>query len=257
MANVKKEMVKRNTDPVLVTIFVKGIMVWRNHTPFNITNLDPQYRKLVQEQDCIGWKQIFNGRWSKSWATLQERHNNETGNTNSCWGKQILTSLWNQWEKVWNLQNEVQHRNDPEDKVRIQTENAKAELELKSIYDNKKLYVPSDRNFLLQSYETHLESKKLYQIENWLQYYRGVFKRSIKEAQKTSITNTKSMQKYFVTTHKAEKKRRRPQQTNQNKKRQKLFKSAWRLTNLRLTKYFSPYTSQHKERNPGTRIMAQ
>ena len=96
----------------------------------------------------------------------------------------------------------------------------KTRAELKSIYNKRKLYVPSHLKFLYSSYKTHLESKKLYQIENWLQYYRGVFKRSIKEAQKISIANTKSMKKYFVTTHKhkSAKKRTRPQYSIQNKK---------------------------------------
>ena len=246
-------MNKRNTDPTLSTILLKGITLWRNHTPFNITNLGPQYRKLVHEQDNIGWRQIFNGRWSKSWSKIQACHEGKTGSNNPNWGKQILTVLWNQWDSLWKLRNKVQHGNSPDDKIRIRIENAKTELE--SIYNNKTLYVPLDLKFLFPSYKTHFQSKKLYQIENWLQYYRGVFKQSIKEAQKASIANTKSMQKYFVTTHKSVKKRTRPQNTTYNKKRQKLFKLARRTMTLRLQKYFITYTSQHKEQNSATTIV--
>ena len=90
--------------------------------------------------------------------------------------------------------------------MKTQTENAKAEM--KSIYDNRKYCVASDQKYLCSTYEVHVEKKKLYQIENWLQYYRGVFKNSMKEVKKKAIANTKSVQTYFVTKHKAEKKRK-------------------------------------------------
>ena len=199
-------MRKLSTDPALMTILVRGIKAWRNHIPFDITNLEPCYRELIHEQDKIGWRQIFNGRWSKKWIRLQRKHDKLTGSDNPDWGKQILTLIWNHWEKVWKIRNDIQHGENPEDKVKIRTKNAKAEL--KSIYDNRKYYVASDQKYLCSTYEEHVEKKKLYQIENWLQYYRGVFKNSMKEAKKKAIANTKSMQTYFVTKHTAEKKRK-------------------------------------------------
>ena len=78
VAQLTKEMNKRNTDPALITTLSKGMKSWRDHIPFNITNLEPQHRELVKEHDNIGRRQIFNGRWSKKWAKLQERHERET-----------------------------------------------------------------------------------------------------------------------------------------------------------------------------------
>ena len=68
----------QNADPALIAMLTKGATSWRDHVPFNITNLEPQCRDLVHEQDKIGWRQMFNGRWSKKWAKLQERHERET-----------------------------------------------------------------------------------------------------------------------------------------------------------------------------------
>ena len=114
----------------------------------------------MHEQDNIGWRQIFNGRWSNKWVQLQERHDKETGSGNPNWGKQILTLIWNYWEKVWKIRNDIQHGENPEDKVKIRMENAKAEL--KSIYDNRKVYVASDQKYLCSTYGQHVEMKKLY-----------------------------------------------------------------------------------------------
>ena len=86
-------MRRRNTDPALITLLVKGITSWRDHILFDISKLEPRYRDLVHEQDKIGWRQIFNGRWSKKWAKLQEHHDKETDSHNPHWGKQILTLL--------------------------------------------------------------------------------------------------------------------------------------------------------------------
>ena len=238
------EMRKRNTDLALMTILVKGIKAWRNHIPFNVTNLEPCHRELVQEQDNTGWRQIFNGRWSTKWAQLQERHDKETGSCNPNWEKQTLTLIWNHWEKVWKIRNDIQHGENPEDEVKMRTENAKAEL--KSIHDNRKLYKWHQiRNTCVR----HMNSMKLHQIKNWLQYYRGLFKHSMKEVKKKSIANTKSMQKHFVTTHEAAKKRKQTQRSRRRNKRQKLFKSVRRTTTLRLQKYFSAHVTNHRERN--------
>ena len=146
---------------------------------------------------------------------------------------------------MWKIRNDVQHGESPEDRLKIRRELAQAEL--KSIYNKRRLYVPSDQKFLKSSYEVHIETKELYQIENWLQFYRGLFKKSMKEAKKTAIANTESMQHYFKTTHKAEK-RQHSQRITQHNKRQKLFKSARRTTTPRLQKYFSAHVTIHKER---------
>lgn len=58
-------MRKLSTDPTLMTMLVRGTKAWRNHIPFDVTNLEPCHRELIHEQDNIGWRQIFNGRWSK------------------------------------------------------------------------------------------------------------------------------------------------------------------------------------------------
>ena len=147
---------------------------------------------------------------------------------------------------MWKLRNDVQHGENPEDRLKIRKEQAQAEL--KSVYDKSKLCVPSDLKFLKSSWEVHMESKELHQIENWLQFYRGLFKKSMKQAKKTAIANTKSMQKYFITTHKAIK-RKQPLLITRNRKRQKVFKSARRTTTPILKNYFSARTTQHKERN--------
>lgn len=179
---------------------------------------------------------------------LQRKHDKLTGSENPNWGKQILTLVWNQWEKVWKIRNDIQHGENLEDKVKTRTENAKAEL--KSIYDNRKYHVASDQKYLCSTYEEHMEKKKLYQTVNWLQYCRGVFKNIMKEAKKKAIANAKSMQTHFATKHKAEKKRKQQLRSMRRNKRQKLFYSARRTTTPRLQKYFSAHVTNHRERNP-------
>ena len=153
--------------------------------------------------------------------------------------------LWDHSEKLWKIRNGAQHGESPEDRLKTRKELAQAEL--KSICDKRKLCVPSDLKFLKSSCEVHLETKELYQIENWLQFHGGLFKKSMKEAKKAAIANTGSMQNYFTTTHKAEK-RQQSQRTTQNNKRQKLFKSMRRTATPRLQKYFSAHATKHKER---------
>jgi phosphoenolpyruvate synthase/pyruvate phosphate dikinase len=61
------------TDPVLLVLLMEGLHAWlhNNKTP-SPAAYPTTYRQLVREQTTLGWRQLFNGRWSTDWARLHE-----------------------------------------------------------------------------------------------------------------------------------------------------------------------------------------
>lgn len=248
-SDLKKQLTNLSTDPVLTTILIQGIKAWRHHTPFPISQIPQEYRNLIHEQDRIGWRQIFNGRLTKQWRILQSEHHQDPH-----WGKQVISIIWTHWEALWKTRNQHQHGESPEDQSRIRGEIAKSEL--RAIYDNAHLYVPSDRQYLEEDYETHA-AKPTYLIENWLQFYRSLFKKSIHEASKQATSCTISINKYFPTTHTSVQKHTLPQARKRDNKRRKTFISIKRSSTKRLNHYFTMTSanitrnSSHRERMVG------
>mgnify|MGYP007022932933 CR=1 FL=1 len=58
-------MQEKNTDPVLQTIFLIGIKTWREMKEINIEEFPKEYQELLEQQETIGWRQVWNGRWDR------------------------------------------------------------------------------------------------------------------------------------------------------------------------------------------------
>ena len=158
--------------------------------------------------------------------------------------------IWQQWDVLWKERNDIQHGTDPASRRLIRTQQALTELW--HIYNRKHLYVPSDRNFLFETYEEHA-AKPLYVVESWLAFYRGVFKSSMKEAERESTTHTKSLHTYFQPTHRKTKKHKLPQQLHRNQKRRKTSTHLF-INTPRLERFFHKKTTINTKTTEKTTI---
>jgi hypothetical protein len=119
-------------------------------------------QRLLDEQDQIGWDQIFNGRMTNQWHSLQQEYLIRTGNLEKrrmgpIWTTTIITHTWDQWMELWAERNGVCHGIDETTKQNIQREAALAELE--AIYANRNKMLPQDRDLLFPTQEEHLECR--------------------------------------------------------------------------------------------------
>jgi hypothetical protein len=72
-AAIQVKGVSVRTDPILLRILTEGIHTWLlgHDNGYNATAVPVKYKRLVREQNLIGWRQLFNGQMSKEWARLQ------------------------------------------------------------------------------------------------------------------------------------------------------------------------------------------
>lgn len=107
---IRRSMQLQLTDPTLTYILCTGLQEWRMNQPSTLRNLSEIYQDLVNEQQTLGWRQIFNGRWSKRWTQIQQEYYDShqiQSKTGARWAKRILLGIWEHWEKPWQVRNEA------------------------------------------------------------------------------------------------------------------------------------------------------
>jgi hypothetical protein len=148
-----------DTRPYLQDLLLIAIEAWFNDEDADFSPIPPIYSTLILQQTRIGWRQLFNGRISTEWARLQDEYLPDQGlhtkkKTGLLWATQLLTSIWEGWNLVWTIRNEVIHGHDQASRHRIQRQ--EVEHEIKAIYDEREHLLPADQDHLFDDVETHL-----------------------------------------------------------------------------------------------------
>ena len=105
---------KHPTRPALVDILQDAIRQWLTHDEVIIAGYPPLYDELIGKQRCVGWEQIFLGRFVEDWKQLQHeflmtqprRKKKHSGLT---WITGVTTIIWKHVHDQWLLRNSQQH----------------------------------------------------------------------------------------------------------------------------------------------------
>ena len=204
------------TDPGLTRILIEGLHSWLEGAAFlPEARYHRKFRKLIREQNEIGWRQLFNGRMTSEWARHQDDYTHvqrlkardedvaklvgsPSGRRNgTAWTSAIISELWEQWFKVWTIRNEAVHGHDQttrNEQIELRTRQA-----LQDIYEKRDEMEPSVRDELLYSrVEEHLEHSHS-SIRKWIEVYESTINLSIKRAATRAIQGMRSIKSYFAT----------------------------------------------------------
>ena len=92
-----------NTHPGLNGLLQRGIQEWfRGNEIMPVDGYPEDFVALIYSQNAIGWRQLFNGKWSKQWARIQgayvgESQAHETSVLGDRWNVAIIQTIWIQW----------------------------------------------------------------------------------------------------------------------------------------------------------------
>jgi hypothetical protein len=200
LISLRKTCDKLNTRPYLQDILLTAIEAWFNDEIADFSQFPPTYSALIHQQNLIGWRQLFNGRISKEWSNLQDDYLHEQGihtkkQTGQLWATQLVTSIWDEWHKVWTIRNEVIHGHDQASRRHIQR--LEAEHDLQAIYNDRDHLLPADQDHLFDDVETHLTHSTT-TIRNWMKVYGGMFTDSISRAKQRATLGVRSIRSYFA-----------------------------------------------------------
>ena len=192
---LSKHLKLLKTEPGLAALLIMGITAWRNGD--NEIPLDTdEHRGIISSQNRIGWVELFRGRFSNGWATLQSEFYHKSGlaRTGDFWTSSVITTIWGEWEHLWDIRNDAQHGTDKRHRNTIRRQYALEKL--RHIYNRRDDLLPIDRSLLYDSIEEH-ETKPTSTIENWINMHWDLFQASWQEAEKNSTANTNPITKFF------------------------------------------------------------
>jgi hypothetical protein len=191
-----------HTNPVLLDILIQSLDQWMRHLPPPRPTLYPvAYRKLLREQLQLGWRQIFNGRWSCQWAVMQDRYLIRHFDpipeplSGAKWVVTMIHTTWQSVRTLWDLRNGRVYGVDSSTRAQLQKE--KIHRELRAIYILRSSMRHCDRDILYATAEEHLAVQPVWAMQNWLRVYTPLVKYSIKEAVRSAVRNVRTISSYF------------------------------------------------------------
>ena len=132
-AMIRKVLDEIDTAHPIKELMLEGLSAVLGNRPTNTIAVNPEVATVAEAQAAIGWNQILKGRFSRSWASTQDRYlgSRTTARVNgSTWMIKVIETILLEWLKMWKLRNEDRHGRDMESRRHAETKQTIRELEL-------------------------------------------------------------------------------------------------------------------------------
>ena len=160
-------------------------------------------RHLVIQQNAIGWRQLFNVRFTVEWAKLQQEYyskhrkkqdGNKRRRDGSQWQVKLIVLMWDQWRLLWSLRNSDVHGKDSA--TRARAERAATARDLREVYDQRQHLEPQVASLLHE--QEHEHRRPLSMTRNWIAVNLPIVRRSVRRVKNHSARGTQSLRTYFA-----------------------------------------------------------
>ena len=197
------------TDPELQTMLRTSLEMWFSNYEteplLQPHQFSPRLQRLIHQQNQIGWRQMFNGRFGSEWSKVQndaysrrpQNSDDKIKRTGAKWQTQLIVHIWTQWESAWNERNTALHGHNLTTKNEAIRRDVRRQLEV--IYQNRNMMEPSVQELLLESPMDH-DQQQLTTTRNWLAMHGPVFRESIRRVRNNALQNVRSIRSYFLPT---------------------------------------------------------
>ena len=175
--------------------------------PPNPYSYNTPFNTLVEEQNFIGWDNLFRGKFSVSWNQIQREYIKSTlsKQPNSYLKKyknanavtSIYTIIFNVLHDLWKQRCNDRHRSI--DSRPSAYQHSVLEQDIRLLYALREQVLPDDRVAYRDDVEIHLGDSPR-QLKDWLFRWRPVLHASVAKHARFTALNTKSLTTYFDTT---------------------------------------------------------
>jgi hypothetical protein len=212
MAKIEEFHDRENTSPVLRSVWREAMELWfseeRTDVQVPLTLFPTEVRQVIMQQNAIGWRQIFNGRFAISWAIVQDdffarragpsenaRTNRQTKRGKQ-WQHKFIMEIWKQWTALWKTRNDLVHGKTQA--ARAEALQRAAAIELRSIYDSRAQLEPTVQQLLFREVQDHTQRHQHSTTRNWLHTNAPIFRESLRRAKRRAIAGVRSIRSYFA-----------------------------------------------------------
>jgi signal transduction histidine kinase len=197
------------TAPLLQEVVLQGVQRWFS-TPqeFSLSTegYNSDIQQLIHQQNRIGWRQLFHGRYSVEWAKLQETHyrslqrddasSSIIKQTGERWLVNLILFVWDKWYTLWKQRNQELHGDDV--LTRAAAERKEIQRQLQDIYQRRQDLEPRVQELLFADVTHHYEVP-LSVTRNWLAAHTGLIGESMRRVKAKAIQGVRSIRTYFNT----------------------------------------------------------
>lgn len=193
------------TTPILKTLLTSALDQW--FCSLEDIWIDPREHpdslgNLIIEQNAIGWRQIFSGRFSREWSIVQQAQyhrlpppqEGQRKRTGDQWQSQLIVTIWKAWDKRWIERNKALHGYDAATRQHALRRDVRRQLD--RIYQQRHLMEPSVQELLHPEPDDH-QAQQLGTTRNWLAQNAAVFTESIRRVKRKAIQGVRSIRTYF------------------------------------------------------------
>ena len=163
-------------EPTLQTVLRKGMYEYFHaQPPPDPTTYSSPFNTLVEEQNFIGWDNLFRGKFSVSWNEIQCAYikstlsNNPASPLNEYKNSNAVISMYTMvfhiLHDLWKEQCKDQHQSI--DSCPSTFQYSVLVQDIKSVYDLQEKVLHDDRNAYKDDVEIHL-GDSVYKLKDWL-----------------------------------------------------------------------------------------
>ena len=210
---VEQKSTSLNTRPMLIRILIAALNGWLRHTltdyayELNPSGFPREVRRLIRQQNEIGWQQLFLGRFSNEWGDLQDDHYAQTRaeaaydkkkikkQTGQRWQVAIIGLLWDQWWAVWESRNKDLHGADAHS--RSQAETREVHRTLRELYDLRPR-LSTEVQALLYAEVTEHYDKPNWTNKNWIAIHEPLLRADVKRVATRIQAGVRSIRQFLV-----------------------------------------------------------
>jgi len=135
---LQKHQIKHTVSNVFHDLLAFGLYTARNaSTTISFHHAPGDIQALFEQQACLGWRQLYYGRFSPLWVETMQQHHPQINSIN--YYSKCLTLIWEAVLKIWKIRNQHLHPSSYQ-----QEDRTLLELEVQQIFQE------AQQDFLLQ-----------------------------------------------------------------------------------------------------------
>jgi hypothetical protein len=195
----------------LVDVLLAGLSCWFNFTQLNCHDYPSSLHPLINNQNTIGWNQIFRGRMVTDWASLQQQSLADNGCqtpslSGRSWVATVVTTIWTRFFELWTTRNQIVHGVNINDYTTIQK--SKLLDEIKELHSRRASFHRSDLPFLIAQHDddSHkidefVDQNYVSTLRTWLRMWKPAFNDGAKLAAAQAVVGTGRIYDHFPVVH--------------------------------------------------------